>query len=104
MAAVWNFTDEAAIKDAIAQTVAPFDNSARTIVYTRAVIPNTATLETVFLVMGKVNNSALIKQLMKTFLPMKADISFTGSEINLEGGNLEIDYLKITAKIKPKLN
>lgn len=101
---MFDYTDEDALAKALEELVKELDGTAKVLTYNRLVAPNTLLVATTFLIMCKANNFTLVKALMKAFLPERGKIVFANSQLNLESGNLDIDYLYVKAEIKPKLN
>ena len=60
--------------------------------------------KTTFVVQTNVGNEALINALIKESIKPEVDFKFIKSEVDIQGGNLTVDYLFIEATITPKLN
>lgn len=100
---MWDYTDENAILKSLQALTTGIDSKAKVLTYSRLVPPNSATVSVTYLIMCGANNADMVKGLLKAFLPEREKLVFSNSQLNLESGNLEIDYLYVKAEIKPNL-
>ena len=64
---------------------------------------NTIHRDVTFVVRCGVDNELLVNALEQLSLTTNRSLSFIGSEVNLQDGQMSIDYLYVTASIKPNL-
>lgn len=101
---MWNFTDEDVLRSQLETFVKATDKTAQVLTFSREVPPNTAKINTTFVVTCASGQFALVVKMLKEFRQYEGKIVFGNSQLNMESGNLEIDFLYIKAEIKPKLN
>jgi len=88
---------EKSIIDEVTLITKKYINNPRVFVHTRELGRNSLTRTVRIVIVSSINNENLVNDLIKASLGK--DWDFIGSETNLQGDNLEVDYLFVDAKI-----
>jgi len=94
---------EADVKDILFNIVQDFDETPHIFVAFRDQPRNSFVRVVTFVIQTKEGNEALINKIVKYSSENENALRFVKSDINIQSGNFEVDYLYIEADIAPNL-
>ena len=95
------FTSEAEVKTLLMDTAKLHDASPDVITARRTVGKNTVQRKVSFVIRATSENEALFNAVTKLTLDYHPDLWVDGSEINMQGGEIEICYITVVAIVQP---
>lgn len=101
---MFDFTSEKQVGEELLKIAKTLDTAAKVVIASRAVKERSFVLNTRFLIMASPNNMELVISLLTASKSTNGALVFDGSELVVQGGSLEIDYLYMMAKITPKIS
>lgn len=97
------FTTEAEVKTILLATSKIHDNAPEIITQKRIGGKGVGARNVTFAIRVAEGNEALVNAITKLTINYNQQLWFEGSEINLQAGQNDIDYIYVTAIIKPNL-
>lgn len=97
------FQTEAEVKAILLATAQAHDSAPDVITQQRKGGKSKGTRDVTFVIRAGAENEALINALTALTITYNQKLWFEGSEINLQSGQNDVDYIYVTATIKPNL-
>ncbi len=96
------FCSESEARELVLATVALTDSTRTVFVYKRELIPDSFTYKIEFGIRTREGNSEMVLNFLKLNMQNNS-IEFARSEMHIQDGNLETDYIFVSAEITPNL-
>ncbi len=98
------YCTEAEVKDILLKLAKDTDDVSAVFIAYREQKPRQLQREVTFVIQTKEGNEELVNSIVKYSAEHEMELRFLKSDINVQGGNMTIDYLYVQATIYPKLS
>ena len=97
------FCTESEVMELLITTAKKYDDAPIVVAAKRTGGKNTIQRTVTFVIRAASGNESLVNALVKLSIDRNLSLWFDGSEINLQDGQMEIDYLYVSAIVSPNI-